>query len=449
MSVGILSLVLYIAVILFWNLLLKRNIGEAMIVSWIAVLVLGGSKALVLMQKSIVFAATQETLFAAMAFIYMSSLMKKTGIVLKMVDILNSVFGRIAGGAGYIATLASALFGLISGSGSGNAASVGSITVPWMINSGWKNSMAATIVAGNSGLGISFPPSSTMFLLLGLPVVVAAKVTAGDLYIALMFTGMWTLVYRLILIKYFVQRDNVAPIPPEMINPFIKTFSQGWTSLLIFLGILVPVLVTIGPFEAYLKSIATFGAKGMKSVSIIVWIPIFIIWITILEGRKKLPQSFKEWMDFNKDTAKQFSVAGATLFFAFAAGDVMTKLGLGPDMTNLLKSLDVAPWLMILIVGIIVTLVAGPLSSTATVVAVGAVAFSALTHVGVPPVTAAACILVFNSTEGASPPSSAPIYIASGLAQVNPVVTFKPLIFLYVIPTIAIGVLIGLGILPI
>lgn len=226
-SVGILSLVLYIAVILFWNILLKRNIGEAMIVSLLAVIVLGGSQAFDLMYKSIVFAATQETLFAAMAFIYMASLMKETGLVLKMVDILNSVFGRIAGGAGYISTFASALFGMISGSGSGNAAYVGSITIPWMVNSGWSKNMSATIVA------------------------------------------------------------------------------------------------------------------------------------------------------------------------------------------------------------------------------VGAVAFSALTHVGVPPVTAAACILIFNSTEGASPTSSAPIYIASGLAQVNPVVTFKLLIFLYVIPTILIGVLIGLGILPI
>ena len=449
MSVGILSLVLYVASILFWNLLLKRNIGESMFVSWIVVSLLAKSNTLNMMYKSIVFAATQETLFAAMAFIYMASLMKKTGLVLKLVDILNSVFGRIAGGAGYVSTFASALFGMISGSGAGNSASVGSITIPWMVNSGWSRNMAATIVAGNAGLGITFPPSSTMFLLLGIPAVVAAKVTAGDLYVALMLAGIWTLLYRIILIRYFVRRDNVSSIPEDMLKPLGKTFAEGWTSLLIFLGILIPLLVTIGPFEAYLKGITSFGAKNLKSISIIVWIPIFIIWITIFEGRKKLPKTLKEWSTFNKSTAQQFSVAGATLFFAFAAGDVMTKLGLGPDMTNLLKSLDVAPWLMIVIVGIIITLVAGPLSSTATIVAVGAVAFSALTHVGVPPVTAAVAILMFSSTEGASPPSSAPIYIASGIAQVNPVVTFKPLVFLYVIPTIALGVLIALGILPI
>ncbi len=447
MGVGILSLIVYIAAIIIWNVFMKRNIGEAMVVSWLIVVALGGGKMVSLFTDSLLFAATQETLFAAMAFAYMAAIMKKTGLVYRLVDILNSIFGKIAGGAAYIATIASALFGMISGSGSGNAASVGTITIPWMINSGWKDRMAATIVAGNAGLGIAFPPCSTMFLLLAIPIV-SEQVNPGDFYLALFAAGIWNLLYRMILVRYYVKRDGVAPIPEEMRKPLSQTLAAGWTSLLMFLGIIIPLVLTMGPVSEFLKASA-FGSKALKSISLIVWIPILITWISIFEGWKSLPKSVSEWMDFNRGTMKSFALTGAVLFFAFAAGRVMTKLGLGKEMTDVLASLDVPSWLMILLVGIIVTLIAGPLSSTATTVAIGAVAYSALTMAGVDPVTAVVLICVFCSTEGASPPSSAPIFIASGLAQVNPAVTFRPLIFHYVIPTVFIGLLIGIGVLPI
>lgn len=66
-----------------------------------------------------------------------------------------------------------------------------------------------------------------------------------------------------------------------------------------------------------------------------------------------------------------------------------------------------------------------------------------------PPAAAATTILVFASTEGASPPGAAPIYIASGIAGVDPAKTFARLILWFVIPTLAIGVAIAVGALPI
>lgn len=441
------SLIAYIAAIIFWSSWLKRNIGEAMIVGWVVVLLFGGSQFFTLLQKSIIFAATQETVYAALAFVFMAFVMSKTGLVNRLVDILNSTLGRIAGGAGYISTLASALMGLISGSGSGNAASVGAVTIPWMVNSNWSRQLSATMVAGNAGLGIALPPCSSMFLILGLGVV-AEKVTVGSLYMALLTAGLWTLFYRLILVRWFVFKYDIQPLPPEMIKPFGQTFRDGWTSLLIFVGILVPVGLTIGPVADYLEAIKSFGPKGMKSISIIVWIPVLISWIAIFEGRKYLPKTASGLYELIQSSAKRYVVVGATLFAAFAAGDVMTRLGLAKDMMAILQAMNLSPLLMIILVGILVTLVGGPLTSTATVVAIGSVSFSALVYAGVEPAIAAAVILIFSSTEGASPPGAAPIFIACGIANVDPVKTFVPLIVYYVIPILVIGVLIAVGLLP-
>ncbi|WP_040293530.1 TRAP transporter large permease subunit [Acetonema longum] len=441
------SLLAYIAAIIFWSSWLKRNIGEAMVVGWVVVLLFGGSQFFDLLMKSIVFAAMQETVYAALAFVFMAFVMSKTGLVNRLVDILNSTLGRVAGGAGYISTLASALMGLISGSGSGSAASVGAVTIPWMVNSNWPRQLSATMVAGNAGLGIALPPCSSMFLILGLGVV-AEKVTIGSLYIALLTAGLWTLLYRLILVRWFVFKYNIQPLPPAMIKSFSQTFREGWTSLLIFVGIIVPVGLTIGPVADYLTAIKSFGPKGLKSISIIVWIPVLISWIAIFEGRKYLPKTASGLYELVQSSAKRYVVVGATLFAAFAAGDVMTRLGLAKDMMAILQAMNLSPLLMIILVGILVTLIGGPLTSTATVVAIGSVSFSALIYAGVDPAIAAAVILIFSSTEGASPPGAAPIFIACGIANVDPVKTFVPLIVYYVIPIVIIGVLIALGVLP-
>src|SRR5699024_11730614 len=97
----------------------------------------------------------------------------------------------LPGCSAYVDTIASAIFCMISGTGSGNTATVGTITIPWMNKSGWKKETSAAIAAGNAGMGISFPPNSSMFILLG-AASVSALVTEGQLYISLIVAGLYT-----------------------------------------------------------------------------------------------------------------------------------------------------------------------------------------------------------------------------------------------------------------
>lgn len=61
----------------------------------------------------------------------MASIMTQTGIITRLVNILNSILGRFRGGPAYVSACASAMFGMVSGASSANAATVGSITIPW------------------------------------------------------------------------------------------------------------------------------------------------------------------------------------------------------------------------------------------------------------------------------------------------------------------------------
>ena len=440
------ALVAYITAIIVWNTIFKRNIGEAMIVAFIVVGLFAGTSAPEVLRDGLVSAANEEVVFAALAFVFMGFLLSQTGIIDRLVHILNSLLGRLRGGSGYVSTVAAGLFGAISGSGSGNSAAVGSVTIPWMIRSNFSPQLAATLVAGNAGLGISIPPSSSLFILTG-AASVAAYVSADDLYIALFVGGGWTLLYRIALVFFFVRRHRISAVDPASLQPLRTSLRAGWSSLLIFLGIVFPVALTVGKGATLVSG--QVGDDGLDAISIITWIPVMVIVATLFIGARQLPRSARQWWKLLGDTGPKFAVIGATIFFAFAAAGILTDLGLPEQLAGLLERLNAPQFVVALVVGLLVVLVASPLTATATIAAIGPVGFTALVAAGVDPIAAGVAILIFASTEGASPPGAAPIYIASGIAGVDPAKTFLPLIAWFVVPVLLIGSLVAVGTLPV
>ena len=448
-GIGVWAFIVYISFIIIWNVVVKRHIAEAMAIGLLIASAFNGVNMPMVLLRSFVGAMQSDIILAILLFLIMSTIMSKTGIFQRLVNILDSILGRVRGGPGYVASCASTLFGLASGSGTGNAATVGTITVPWLIQTGWPKEVAATMNSGNAGLGICLPASSSMLLMLG-SATVAQHVGASDLYIPLLCGGLWALLYRMILVRYYVWKYKIPALPPDQIDSLKVSLQKGGSSLFLLLGILVPLSLIIGPLANALTSTESFGSTGSGAINIIIWVPVLITLICLIEGREMLPKSLPQWKELIISVQKTCVPSGAAGIFALAGSVALTSAGFGTDLQILLESMNMPPLMMIIAVGIIVVLVAGPLSATATTVGLGPVAFTAMVGVGVNPVAAVVAFLIFVSTEGASPPSAAPILISCGIADVEDIsVTFKPMILHYVIPTLIIASLIAMGILPI
>lgn len=442
---GIAALVIFIAVTVVFNTLLRRDISESLVVALFATSLLGGVHAPQLLWSAVSKAATSEVTFAGMAFVFMGVVVQSTGLIDRLIDILNSLFGRLRGGAAYVSTLGSAMIGLIAGSTAGNSATVGSVTIPWMKNAGWSSERSATLVAGNSGLGVALPPNSTMFIILALPAATGAS--ASSVYVALACGGAYAVLYRLAVVFFWTRTDKIKATPRDDLKSFTQSLRDGWRSPSIFLGIIIPVLLTIGPVAGYLT--AHIGKDAVKSISIIVWVPILITLIALVEGAKRIRQNNTHFVVQLRRDTHQFATVGISLFAALAAATIMEELGVGDQLSSLLASLSLPKWLMVLAVGILAVLVATPLSSTATAAAIGTPAVAALTAAGIDPTIAIVVILLCTSTEGASPPVGAPIYLSAAMADAKPQKMFVPLIVFFVLPMIALAWLIGMGLLPV
>lgn len=445
MPIALIALVVFIFVIVVWNVVFKRNMAEAMLVGFLSTLLFAGADAPEYAVSGVASAIENEVLFAAAAFVFMTYFVQQTGVMDKLVAILSSALGRLPGGPALVDTVASGAMGaLAGGSNTGNAAASGSITGPWMVRSGWTKHRAATVIAGNAGLGAALPPSASMIIMIGFA---GTLVTTSQVYLALLVAGLYQVVYRIFLTMWFVYRDGIRAETDAEHVPLKQTMKRGWPSTLIFFGAIVPIFLTVGPLADALK--ASPVGEAMGDISLIMWIPILIIFISAIVSWKNLPKTPKAWWKFMEGGIPNFYTIGAILFFAILASEILAQLGLDRDVNMVLGALDLPLWLLVVLVGLLVVAVAGPLSSSATLSAVGQVSLFAMVGAGVEPILALIAILVFASTEGASPPASGSIFVACGITGAKPEKTFIPLIVYYVVPFFFLGVGIALGIIPV
>ena len=444
--IGIWALGTYLAVIIIWTVLLRRNVGEAMILGFIVAAAFSGVQMLSVGWSALYEALTDEIVYATVIFVFMGYLLERAGVMERMINLLDSLIGGRKGGSAYVSTVSSAGLGSIVHNQAAIAATVGSITIPWMERTQIDRTTAATIVAGNAGMGITFPFSASMFVLVGSSTV-GPLLSANELIIPLIFGGLWCVLHRLIVTYILVRRSGAEATPKEQRQQLSVAFRQGWATLLLFVGVSIPMIITSGVVAEVLSEHTQ--TEVSKTVSPIFWIPIVLILMGVLLGLRKLPRSIRAWSELIADSIPRFGIVGITVLFAFAGANALASTGLPEQLTTVMNELDLPVWLMALVIGLIVVAVAAPLSSTATMAAVGTVGVAALVAAGVPAPTAAVAVLVFSSCEAAVPPGGAPLYVACGIAGVNPYNTFRRMLLFYALPLIAIGVLIASGVLPV
>lgn len=59
---------------------------------------------------------------------------------------------------------------------------------------------------------------------------VAAYTTTGDVYIAVLCTGLYGVLYRLLLTSYFIRRYHIEALKEEDVPNFWTTIKEKWGS---------------------------------------------------------------------------------------------------------------------------------------------------------------------------------------------------------------------------
>ena len=127
-------LITMLVVVLFWFLVLKRPVYEAVFVAFLILVTVSGTWGQFL--SFVETGISTNLLYSMTAFVAMSIILSETKVIDGCIAIILALLGRIPGGAGYVSVLASSFMGALSGSGPGNIMATGSMTIPAMKKSG-------------------------------------------------------------------------------------------------------------------------------------------------------------------------------------------------------------------------------------------------------------------------------------------------------------------------
>jgi C4-dicarboxylate transporter DctM subunit len=125
------------------------------------------------------------TILAIPFFLLAGDLMSHGGISRRMLRLANALVGHLSGGIAVTGVVSCAMFGSICGSAPATAASIGSIVVPEMKRTGYRDGFTGAIMSASGLLGVIIPPSIVMVMF-----GATAGISIGSLFIGGIIPGI-------------------------------------------------------------------------------------------------------------------------------------------------------------------------------------------------------------------------------------------------------------------
>ena len=336
-------------------------------------------------------------------FLWMGDMLIRAGGGEFFLDLARALLGHRRGGTAKICVVGSALFGMISGSAVSNVASIGPLTIPMMIRTGYSARVAGAIEAVGSTGGQLMPPvmGAAAFLMaefLEIPyaeVAIAAAIPAVIYYLAL----YWQ-------VDLMAAKGHIAPLTDDLPRAR-QVLMEGWH----FILPIAALIFTLFYWESspYLAAIVATAA-------------IFVV--GIFRGYRGRRLRLKDFLLTLSTSGRATSDLLMTLAAAGFVIGVLNISGLGFALTLWLISLAHGNLWILLFITALVSLVLGMgMPTSAVYVLLAVLAGPSLVQAGVTKIAAHMFILYFGMLSMITPPVALAAYAAANISKAGPMET--------------------------
>ncbi|MEL6142589.1 MAG: TRAP transporter large permease subunit [Bacteroidota bacterium] len=212
-------------------------------------------------------------LLAVPLFIFMGIMLEKSGLAERLLTTMTALFGRLSGGMAISVVLVGALLAASTGIVGATVVTMGLISLPSMLRSGYRPELATGVIAASGTLGQIIPPSVVLVLLGSV-----LGVSVGQLFQAALWPGLILVVAYIIYILIYglLQPNKVPRLSDEELIAFRKGKAGESThfalrllgSLVLPLLLIFAVLGSIFAGWASPTEAAAIGAAGATLLTI-------------------------------------------------------------------------------------------------------------------------------------------------------------------------------------
>lgn len=332
-------------------------------------------------------------------FVTFGAFLRNVGLGEFFIKLAMSVAGVTRGGPAKVAVFASALFGMISGSSTGNVATVGTFTIPLMKHIGYSPRFAAAVEATASTGGQLMPP------VMGAAAFVLAEATMtpySAVCMAAIIPAVCYFVSVYFMIDFEAARLGLRGLPRKELPDAVKVLREDGLYL-------VPILLLV-------VMIAFTGRSALSSALVCIAVGIAVNWI------KK-----KRWMGWDsffkslqEGTLGTLQPAGACAAAGIIIG-IFTLTGLGQRLVVLILGYGGGSLLICLLMIMCITIALGMgLPTVPAYILTAAVGAPVLVQLGVPVLAAHLFVMYYATVSTITPPVAMAAYCAAGIAKANP-----------------------------
>lgn len=334
-------------------------------------------------------------------FILFSAFLEVCGTAEFFNDLALALAGSKRGGPAFVAVIASALMGTLSGSAVANVATTGSFTIPLMKKIGYKPHFAGAVEAAASTGGQIMPPimGAAAFLMASFLQISYFKIITAALIPALLY-------YIAIAANVYLEarRLNLQGMPPEDLPSLKEVLTKRGFMITPLIVIIYLLLTGRTPLMA--------GFGGIITTILVSFIR--------RETRITL-QRFLKALEEGAYSATQVGIACAACGIIVGVAAV-TGIGstIAYSLIHLSGGIPLVALSMIMATCIILSM---GLPSTALYIIVATVAAPAMIDLGFLPLAAHFFVFYFGALSNLTPPVALASYTAAGLAGSNPTIT--------------------------
>lgn len=447
------SVFLYLGILLLticvWFMAFKRPVYEAVFLSFLILVAVSGTWGDVWLFVN--KALSTNLLYSMTAFVAMSILLTKTKVIDGCINVILALLGRIPGGAGYVAVIASAFMGALSGSGPGNVMATGSITIPAMKKTGFPAELAANIESNASYMGNMIPPSSNIVAAMGALVALypEMEMSTGKFWIILWGISLWFILQRILTIFLFCKYYKVQPMKEEDIPDLKQTLKENWRGMLLPVIILLPFVLDYAFQDNFLTE--RLGAEGAKfmSNSILLFTAGVVSFYTCLITPDKKTVTPNKIAAMFAGSVKSIAPAIGVCVIGYMIGSLFNTMNIAEELEAFILSIHFGKFGMVVFICMLTCILGMIIPGSSMVVIFGSVFIATLASVGVNPVLAAAMLpCICGVMCGITPPLGLGMYAGMSIAESDFDKTFKNNLF-WVAGQFVLQVIVLMGWLPI
>lgn len=200
-------------------------------------------------------------------FIFMGLILERSGLAERLLLSMSRLAGKRKGGLALSVVVVGALLAASTGVVGATVVTMGLISLPVMLRSGYTPSIAAGTIAASGTLGQIIPPSVVLVLLGSVLNVPVGKLFAGALVPGLLLVGVY-LVFLFLWFNLGKGRHSLLTAVPDGIQ-------AGHGSLDLLKALILPVLLILAVLGSILAGIASpteasaIGAAGALLLAVI------------------------------------------------------------------------------------------------------------------------------------------------------------------------------------